>query len=80
MNEIHEVGTGSFFKRIILAVKVVESVTNRMSYIILRGRWCDIIILNGHAPAADKIDHMAASTRYYNVHSKNSLNTIRTFC
>jgi hypothetical protein len=25
-----------------------------MSYIILRGRWCDIIVLNVHAPAEDK--------------------------
>jgi hypothetical protein len=27
-----------------------------MSYIILRGRWCDIIILNVHAPIDDKIN------------------------
>jgi hypothetical protein len=27
-----------------------------MSYIILRGRWCDIIVLNVHAPTEDKID------------------------
>jgi hypothetical protein len=27
-----------------------------MLYIILRGRWCDIIILNVHAPTEDKID------------------------
>jgi hypothetical protein len=25
-----------------------------MSYIILRGRWCHIIVLNVHAPAEDK--------------------------
>jgi hypothetical protein len=29
-----------------------------MSYIILRGRWCDIIDLNVHAPKEDKIDDM----------------------
>jgi hypothetical protein len=29
-----------------------------MSYIILRGRWCDIIIRNVHAPTEDKIDDM----------------------
>jgi hypothetical protein len=29
-----------------------------MSYIILRGRWCDIIVLNVHAPTKDKIDDM----------------------
>jgi hypothetical protein len=27
-----------------------------MSYMILRGRWCDIIVLNVHAPTEDKID------------------------
>jgi hypothetical protein len=43
-------------KRIILAVKKVEFVSDRMSYIILRGRWCDIIVLNVHAPIEDKID------------------------
>jgi hypothetical protein len=29
-----------------------------MSYIILRGSWCDIIVLNVHAPTEDKIDDM----------------------
>jgi hypothetical protein len=27
-----------------------------MSYIILRGRWCNIIVLNVHAPTEDAID------------------------
>jgi hypothetical protein len=42
--------------RIISAVKRVEFVSDRMSYIILRGRWCDIIVLNVHAPIEDKIE------------------------
>jgi exonuclease III len=29
-----------------------------MSYIILRGRWCEIIVLNIHNPAEDKIDNV----------------------
>jgi hypothetical protein len=37
-------------KRIISAVKRVEFVSDRMSYTILRGRWCHIIVLNVHAP------------------------------
>jgi hypothetical protein len=39
------------------AVKRVEFVSNRMAYIILRGRWCNIIGLNVHAPTGDKIDN-----------------------
>ena len=27
-----------------------------MSYIVLRGRWCNIIVLNVHAPSEDKSD------------------------
>jgi hypothetical protein len=43
-------------KRIISAVKRVEFVSDRMSYIILRGRWCHTIVLNVHAPTKDKTD------------------------
>jgi hypothetical protein len=41
-------------KRIISAVKRVEFVSDRMSYIMLRGRWCHIIGVNVHAPTEDK--------------------------
>jgi hypothetical protein len=43
-------------KGIISAVKRVEFVSDRMSYILLRGRWCDIIVLNVYAPTENKID------------------------
>jgi hypothetical protein len=42
-------------KRIITAVKRVEVVSDMVSYIILRGRWCYIVVLNVHAPTEDKI-------------------------
>jgi hypothetical protein len=44
------------YKTIISAVKRVEFVSDRMSYIILRGRWFHIIVLNVHAPTEDKTD------------------------
>jgi hypothetical protein len=33
-----------------------EFVCDRMSYIVLRGRWCNIIILNVNAPLQEKSD------------------------
>jgi hypothetical protein len=38
------------------AVKRVKFVNDRMPYIILRGHWCNIIVLNVHDPTEDKID------------------------
>jgi hypothetical protein len=52
VNENHDF---SFFldKRIISAVKSVESVIV-MTFIILKGCWCDVIVLNFHAQTEDK--------------------------
>jgi exonuclease III len=61
-NENHELGTGFFMhKRIISAVKRVQFFSDRMSYIILRGCWCHIIVLNVHAPTEDKTDDVKDS-------------------
>jgi hypothetical protein len=43
-------------KIIISAVRRVEFGSDRMSYIILRGRWCSIVVPNVHAPCEDKSD------------------------
>jgi hypothetical protein len=32
-----------------------------MSYIMLRGRWCNIIVVNVHAPCEDKSDNVKDS-------------------
>jgi hypothetical protein len=47
--------------RIISAAKSVVFVSDRMSYITLRGRWSHIIVLNAHAPTEDKTDDVQDS-------------------
>ena len=32
-----------------------------MSYVVLRGRWCNIIVLNVHAPSEEKSDDLKDS-------------------
>jgi len=39
-----------------LTVKRLEFVSDRMSYIVLRGQWCNIIFLNVHASSEEKSD------------------------
>ena len=34
----------------------IELVSNRISYIVLRVFWCNIIVLNVHAPSEEKSD------------------------
>jgi hypothetical protein len=64
------------------AVKRVEFVSDRMSYMILRGRWCNIIVLNVHVQTEDKIDDIKESfyealecvyVKFQKYHKKNLL-------
>jgi hypothetical protein len=54
-NVDHQLGTGFLFvhKGIVSAVRRVEFVSDKMSYFILRGQWCNINVVNVHAPCED---------------------------
>jgi hypothetical protein len=62
-NESYELGRGFFVYKIIISVKTVEFVSDRMSYIILRGHRFHIIVLNVHAPTENNID--CVKDRFY---------------
>jgi hypothetical protein len=47
-----------------------------MPYIILRGLWYDIIVLNVHAPTVDKIGDM--KDRFYEELEHVSINSLNT--
>jgi hypothetical protein len=64
-------------KRIISAVRKVEFVGDRMSYIILRGHWCNIIVLNVHAPCEDTSDDIKDS--FYEEKEWYLINTFNIF-
>ena len=63
-NANHQLGTEFFVhRRIRSAVKKVEFISDRVSCITLKGQWCDIIVLNVHAPTEDKGDDIKDNFR-----------------
>jgi hypothetical protein len=72
-NTHHYLGSNIFVhKRIRSAVKMAQFISDRMSYIILRGR-CDIIFLHMHASSNKKVMiQRTAFMRSYSMHFTNS--------
>jgi hypothetical protein len=55
----NQVGPGfCVHHQIISSVKRVEIVSDRALCIVLRGRWCNVIVLNVHAPSEGKSDNL----------------------
>jgi len=57
VNKNHQFGTGSLvYYRVASAAVRVLFIHDRMSYIDLRGRLCNVIVLNVHAQSEEKND------------------------
>jgi hypothetical protein len=48
-------------KKIISAIKRIEFFSDKRLYVILRSRWCNVIVPNVHAPTEDKTDYVKDS-------------------
>ena len=62
--------------RIVLAVKRLDFISDRVSYIVFRGRRCDIIVLSTHETSKEKhVDSKDSFMKNYNRFSVIFLST-----
>jgi hypothetical protein len=55
-NANYHLGTGILYTTHYYQQKRVVFVSDRVSYIVLRGRWCNIIVQNVHGTSEEKSD------------------------
>jgi hypothetical protein len=56
-NENYQLGRRYFVNhRILRAVKILELVSDMVYYVVLRGRWCNIFVMNVYAASEEKRD------------------------
>jgi hypothetical protein len=61
-NKNQQLGTGFFvYSRIASPVMRIEFVSDRVSHIVPTGCWCNITVLNVHAPSEEKSDDSKTS-------------------
>jgi hypothetical protein len=64
-NENHQLETRFFVHhRIVFGGKTAEFVSYRTPYIVLRDRWCNIIVLNVNTPSEEKSDNAIQKTAF----------------
>ena len=51
-----ETGFSVHHRKVSAVKRVLEFVSDRVSYLVLRGPWCNIIVLNVHTPSEEKSD------------------------
>jgi hypothetical protein len=68
-------------RRVVSAVKTVEFLSDRTSYMVLRGRWCNNVILNVFASSKEKviIQKRIFMQNQYRI-AVIFISTIRKFC
>ena len=57
-NKNHQLGICFLHRRLVSAMKRIKFVSDRLSYIVLRGRWLHIILVNVHASSEEKSEEI----------------------